>query len=50
MSIFPQYREFCALEIQFVLSRYFLLTSYKAFVRPRLDYLDVIYDKIFHES
>ena len=28
----------------------FYLTIYKAFIRPHLDYCDVIYDKIFNES
>ena len=32
-----------------VLPRHSLLTIYKAFIRPHLDYCDVIYDKIFNE-
>ena len=27
-----------------------LLTIYKSFVRPNLDYSDIIYDKLFNES
>ena len=32
------------------LSRKSLLTIYKSFVRPNLDYADIIYDKPFNES
>ena len=32
------------------LSRKLLLTIYKYFVRPTLDYADIIYDKRFNES
>ena len=32
------------------LSRKTLLTIYKSFVRPNLDYADIIYDKPFNES
>ena len=32
------------------LSRKLLLTVYKYFVRPTLDYADIIYDKPFNES
>ena len=34
---------------QTVLSRHSLWTIYKTFIRPNLDYYDVIYDKIFNE-
>ena len=37
-------------ELQTVLPKHSLLTIYKAFIRPHLDYCDVIYDKIFNES
>ena len=37
-------------KFQTVLPRHSLLTIYKAFIRPHLDYCDVIYDKIFNES
>ena len=37
-------------KLQTVLPRHSLLTIYKAFIRPHLDYCDVIYDKIFNES
>ena len=37
-------------KLQTVLPKHFLLTIYKAFTRPHLDYCDVIYDKIFNES
>ena len=33
-----------------ILSRKSLLTIYKSFVRPNLDYADIIYDKPFNES
>ena len=36
-------------KLQTVLPRYSLLTIYKAFIRPHLDYCDVIYDKTFNE-
>ena len=32
------------------MSRESLLTIYKSFVRPNLDYADIIYDKPFNES
>ena len=32
------------------LSRRSLLTIYKSFVRPLLDYADIIYDKPYNES
>ena len=34
----------------YFLSRKTLLTIYKSFVRPNLDYIDIIYDKPFNES
>ena len=37
-------------KLQTVLPRHSLLTIYKAFIRPYLDYCHVIYDKIFNES
>ena len=37
-------------KLQTVLPRHSLLTIYKAFIRPHLDYCDVIYDKVFNES
>ena len=37
-------------KLQTVLPKHFLLTIYKTFTRPDLDYSDVIYDKIFNES
>ena len=36
--------------LQTILSRHFLLTIHKAFIRPHLDYCDAIYNKIFNES
>ena len=36
--------------LQTVLPKHSLSTIYKAFIRPHLDYCDVIYDKIFNES
>ena len=37
-------------KLQTVLPRHSLSTIYKAFIRPHLDYCDVIYDKIYNES
>ena len=37
-------------KLQIVLPRHFLLSIYKAFIRPHLDCSDVIYDKIFNAS
>ena len=37
-------------KLQNVLPRHSLLTIYKAFIRPYLDYCDVVYNKIFSES
>ena len=37
-------------KLQIALPRHFLLTIYKAFIRPYLDYCDVICGKIFNES
>ena len=36
--------------ISLILSRKSLLTIYKSFVRPNLDYADIIYDKPLNES
>ena len=33
-----------------ILPRHSLLTIYNTFIKPHLDYCDVIYDKIFNES
>ena len=38
------------LKLQNVLPRSALLTVYKSFIRPLLDYGDIIYDKAFNES
>ena len=35
---------------QLILPRHSLITIYKAFIRPHLDYGDVIYDRAFNES
>ena len=37
-------------KLQPVISRTALLTIYKYFLRPHLDYADVIYDRAFNES
>ena len=37
-------------KFQSVLPRHFLITIYKTFIRPHLDYGDVIYDRAFNES
>ena len=37
-------------KLSLILSRKSLLTIYKSFVRPNLDYARIIYDKPFHES
>ena len=37
-------------KLSLILSRKSLLTIYKSFVRPNLDYVDMIYDKTFNES
>ena len=37
-------------KLQSVLPRSALLTIYKSFIRPYLDYGDIIYDKAFNES
>ena len=37
-------------KLQNVLPRSALLTIYKSFIRPHLDYRDIIYDKAFNES
>ena len=37
-------------KFHFVLPRYSPLTIYKTFIRPHLDYGDVVYDKVFNES
>ena len=36
-------------KFQGILPRIFLITIYKSFVRPHLDYGDIIYDQIFNE-
>ena len=37
-------------KFQLILPRYSLITIYKTFIRPHLDYGDVIYDHAFNES
>ena len=37
-------------KFQHILPRHSLLTIYKTFIRPHLDYSDVIYDKVFNQS
>ena len=37
-------------ELQSVLPRITLVTIYKAFVRPHLDYGDILYDQAFNNS
>ena len=37
-------------KLQTILPRSALLTIYKPFIRPHLDYGDIIYDKVFNES
>ena len=37
-------------KLQNVLQRSALLTIYKSFIRPHLDYGDIIYDKAYNES
>ena len=37
-------------KLQTVLSKHSLLTICKAFIRPHLDYCDVVYDKKINES
>ena len=37
-------------KLSLFLSRKTLLTIYKSFVRPNVDYADIIYDKLFNES
>ena len=37
-------------KLQHVLPRYALITIYKSFIRPYLDYGDILYDKAFNES
>ena len=37
-------------KLQNVLPRLALLTIYKSFIRPHLDYADIIYGKAFNES
>ena len=37
-------------KFQHILPRHSLLTIYKTFIRPHLDYGDVIYDKVFNQS
>ena len=38
------------LKLQNLLSRSTLITTYKAFVRPHLDYGDILYDQIYNSS
>ena len=35
---------------QHILPQHSLLTIYKTFIRPPLDYGDIVYDKVFNES
>ena len=37
-------------KLSLILSRKSLLTIYKSFVRPNLDYADIIYDKPLNKS
>ena len=37
-------------KFQLILSRHSLITIYKTFIRPHLDYGDAIYDRAFNES
>ena len=37
-------------KFQLILPRHSLITIYKIFIRPHLDYGDVIYDRAFNES
>ena len=37
-------------ELQKSLPRSVLMTMYKAFVRPHLDYGDIIYDEVYNET
>ena len=37
-------------KLQNVLPRLALLTIYKSYIRPHLNYVDIIYDKAFNES
>ena len=37
-------------KFQLILLRHSLITIYKTFIRPHLDYGDVIYDRVFNES
>ena len=37
-------------KLQLILPRHSLITIYKTFIRPHLDYDDVIYDRAFNES
>ena len=37
-------------KLQHVLPRHALITIYKSFIRPYLDYGDILYDKAFNES
>ena len=39
----------CFEKLQTLLNRQSLLTIYEAFIRPHLDYCDIIYNKIFNE-
>ena len=37
-------------KFQQILSRQSLITIYKSFIRPHLDYGDIVYDRAFNES
>ena len=37
-------------KFQHILPRHSFLTMYKTFIRPHLNYGDVIYDKVFNQS
>ena len=37
-------------KFQLILPRHSLITIYETFIRPHLDYGDVIYDRVFNES
>ena len=37
-------------KFQLIIPRHSLITIYETFIRPHLDYCDVIYDHAFNES
>ena len=51
-SIFNKVNKMIGLlrKYQLILPRHFLITIHKTFIRPHLDYVDVIYDRGFNES